>query len=337
MMSRDPWFELSIPPSAGTVSGRRVDTRNPWNFFWARDTTGKYLLVLVLSPHTAPDNVLPKLKGIDVSISNHENRGERALTFTLRDSSHRDIFNQLCIDIVTSAAGATNERAALDIVLKRTWRWHHLLRGGTDQRLSEEEQMGLIGELLVIEKYLLPHFSAFDSISAWRGPLDAPKDFAIGGVGIEAKARRGEASPFVVISSEYQLDEKGLNALFLCVFAMDRATLDSAGHFSVSALAERIRAYLDRTEPSSLSLFESRLTASGFRWDDDYSDVVWSEGPGSCFRVAGQFPRIVADGIAAGVQDLKYSISLPECEPYRVSDDTLLAVLTGARDVERNG
>ena len=333
-MNRDPWCELTVPSCAGNVNGRRVDLQNPWNFFWARDTTGKYLLVLLISPDMVIESALPKLKGIDVGFLNNENEGTKALTFTLGDSSHWDIFYQLCLDIVATTAAAPNERAALDLTLKRTWRWHHLLRGGTKQRLSEEEQMGLIGELFVIEKYLLPNFNAFDAISAWHGPLDSPKDFAIARVGIEAKVRRGEATPFISISSEFQLDEKDLSTLFLCIFSLDRGTVDFLGNFSVSLLAERIRRFIDRTEPSVINLFESRLSAAGFRWEDDYSDSLWLEGSSRCFRVTGQFPRIVVDSVPRGVNNLKYMISLAECASYKVSENDFITTLRGASNVE---
>lgn len=62
-------------------------------------------------------------------------------------------------------------------------------------RLSAEEQKGLIGELLVLERYLIPLFGPADATSAWVGPTGSPKDFECGRTAIEAKARRG-AAPF---------------------------------------------------------------------------------------------------------------------------------------------
>ena len=53
----------------------------------------------------------------------------------------------------------------------------------------------MIGELLVLESVLLPHMEASAAVTAWRGPLGSPKDFEIGRVAIEVKARRGGATP----------------------------------------------------------------------------------------------------------------------------------------------
>jgi hypothetical protein len=59
MMNPDPWIKLDLPQSKGTVTARRVDSNIVWNFFWARDTAGKCLLILRHSSAAAPDARLP--------------------------------------------------------------------------------------------------------------------------------------------------------------------------------------------------------------------------------------------------------------------------------------
>ena len=76
--------------------------------------------------------------------------------------------------------------------LARTWRWHRLLQGSRDGRLGDEEQKGLIGELVVLERRLLrllPVLRALDAVRSWTGPLDTPRDFEISRIHVEAKAR----------------------------------------------------------------------------------------------------------------------------------------------------
>ena len=116
---------------------------------------------------------------------------KNGIHFILRNSNQRDIFQTLCLDIISAAARAESEAQAVSAALMRTWRWHHLLRGGRGSLLSPEEQKGLLGELLVLERILLPRMDAASAVTAWRGPLGAPKDFEIARVAIEAKTRRG--------------------------------------------------------------------------------------------------------------------------------------------------
>ena len=95
---------------------------------------------------------------------------------SLLDSTQRDIFQTLCEDIISAAARRPkSEAGAVSAALSRTWRWHHLLRGGRGTLLSPEEQKGLLGELFVLERLLLPRMDASSAVTAWRGPLAAPK------------------------------------------------------------------------------------------------------------------------------------------------------------------
>lgn len=140
-MSPDPWIKLDLPRAKGTVTARRVDSNLPWNFFWARDVAGKCLLVLRHSSAASPDAALPKLRGIEIELS-YESDDECILTFRLLDSSHCDIFFRLCQDIVASASSAKTEKAAVDVTLQRTWRWHHLLRGGRTSACPRKSRKG---------------------------------------------------------------------------------------------------------------------------------------------------------------------------------------------------
>jgi hypothetical protein len=325
-MGPDPWSKLDPARSKGTVTARRVDSSLAWNFFWARDTDARCLLLLRHDSTAAPTASLPRLRGIEVDLI-HEPNGECILTFRLLDLAHRDIFFRLCQDIVASASAAKREKEAVDTTLQRTWRWHHLLRGGADQRLSEEEQKGLIGELVVLERYLLPVLAARDAVTAWQGPMQAPKDFEIGGVCIEVKSHRPGASPSVVISSEHQLDDTDLKGLVLVVLALDRAAVGSIDQFTLTDVATRVRDRIEECDPSAVADFELRLSAAGFRWADDYSDTPWIEGSITLYRVTGQFPRIVALGLTPGVQQVTYSISLVDCQQYRIPESKLVELL----------
>ena len=190
MVSNDPWKDLSPPSVAKAISAKRVDAGIPWDFFWARSFDGFCLLVVQHAEDSTPQGKLPHLQGIEVSETDGTDGVQRLLILKLLDSSQRDLFHRLCSDILSCAETAKSEKEMLGVVLSRTWRWHHLLRGGSDRRLSAEEQKGLIGELLVLERYLFPSCLPMEALSAWGGPMGSPKDFEMGQVGIEVKARR---------------------------------------------------------------------------------------------------------------------------------------------------
>ena len=324
----DPWKDLTPPSAASAINARRVDENNPWGFFWARAMDGKCLLVLQHKVESSPTKKLPSLKGVEVAVTDGDSQHSLMLVFRLLDSRQRDIFHQLCIDIVAAGASARTELEAVDLAVARTWRWHHLLRGGSGGQLSEDEQKGLIGELLVLERHLLPCLTPADSLAAWRGPLGAPKDFEVGRIGIEAKARRGAATPHVLITSEHQLDGGGCDLLFLHVVDLSHAPEGAAQAFTVSDAARRV---CDRMSLDSAATdrYESLLAAAGFRWEDDYSDFKWVEGPSRIYGVTDGFPRVTAMEIATGVSNVRYSVSLVECERFIVEARTMGKAIAG--------
>ncbi|MGI9362463.1 MAG: PD-(D/E)XK motif protein [Parasphingorhabdus sp.] len=329
-MTDDPWKNLKPPSSADALNARRVDAEMPWGFFWARGTDRRCLLLLRHAAEATPPDRLPRLKGVETTFSGLDSEGRDTLVLRLLDTSQRDIFHRLCLDIMASASTAKTEVEAVSVSLARTWRWHHLLRGGGDGRLSKEEQKGLIGELVVMER-LLENLSPHDAVSSWRGPLGAPKDFEIGRCSIEAKARRGAAKPHVLISSEHQLDTSGVDELFLFIAELDQAQSDAADGFTITDIARRLYDDIAATDNEAAGIFESLLCAAGFSWDDDYSDTKWLRGPERYYQVSDGFPCITIASFPAGVLNVRYSVSLAEIEPFRVAGELIDQAVSGGK------
>ena len=334
-MSNDPWSSIDSNVQDGAINGRRVDANLSWGLFWALGAGGRCLLIFRHQASSATKARIPKLKGLEIAFTQPDQHGACILFLKLLDPAQREVFYRLCSDIVNVTSNAKTEPEAVSLFLARTWRWHHLLRGGLDQKLTKEEQKGLIGELIVIEKLLLPNISPCDAISAWTGPLGAPKDFEIGRLCIEAKARRGAATPFVAISSEHQLDTSGVDALYLHVVELDGAIGESNGAFTVTLIAGRVRDKIAMDDVDAAYLFERLLMSSGFRWEDDYHDSRWIEGASILFEVRDTFPRITSTTVPSGVSNVKYSIALKDCIAFRIVADKVTNKLKETKNGSR--
>ena len=225
---------------------------------------------------------------------------------------------------------ARSEPEAVERFLLRTWRWHRLLRGGGDGRLSQEEQKGLIGELYVLERHLLPVIGPADAVRTWTGPLGAHKDFQAGWIGIEAKTRSPHV-PTIRISSAEQLDIAGTTRLFLHVTELSEAPSDSSS-VTITDVATRLRDAVAGRDMSAAIQFEERLNATGFDWNDDYSDSPWLIGDASLFEVLEGFPRITPPMFLPGVEDVQYAIALSRCESFRVDMTVLARAISGETD-----
>ena len=327
-MSDDPWSGIATPLEAATVSGRRASPENRWGFFWAKDHGGRCLLLLQHAEASTPPDRLPKPRGLTVELWD-AGSGRKSLVLRLVETSQRDIFLKLARDIIDVAEQMASEPEAVAVALARTWRWHHLLKGGPGGKLGDEEQKGLIGEMLVLKRYLLPALPPILAISCWIGPLGSPKDFEVGRLAIEAKARRGSATPFIKISSEHQLDESGCDCLLLHVVELDRLPVegDPQHGISIASLAAEIRGQLESADRTATEAFEGCLVSAGVRQEDNYEDDLWVEGPSRIFEVRDGFPRVTGMTAGVGVRGVQYSIDLSACDPFAVPTTRLISEL----------
>jgi hypothetical protein len=195
--------------------------------------------------------------------------------------------------------------------------------------LTREEQKGLIAELLVLERYLLPVLPTTEAIAAWRGPLGSAKDFIIGTTAIECKAHATGAPPVVVVSSEYQLDDVETPWLFLHVSTFETAEGLEEDGFTVTEIANRVRERLAGHDGPAEGQYAALLEAAGFRSGDDYTQARWRGGERGIYRVSDAFPRIIAKGLPSGVSHVKYALSLAQCAGYLVPSEQLGSAIRG--------
>ena len=325
----DPWKPIQPPDQSTNVSGRRVDPALSWDLFWGLDTNRNCLLILKHDREMKFDRRLPKLRGVEVETFIPDTGSRNLLVIRLEDNENREIFHRLCLDIIASVELAKSEEEAIGRFIGRTWRWHRLLQSGRDGRLSDEEQKGLLGELGVLQRILIPVMGARAAVNSWTGPHDAPKDFEVGRICIEAKARRGAATPHVVISSEHQLDTGGIDVLFLYVAEVAATSAGDRNAVTITDVARQIKEEIETQDVFTVELFEEGLFMVGFDWADDYSDKQWLLGRDSLFEVRENFPCVTPLMVPAGVNNVRYAVSLPDCEPFCTSIENLKSLISG--------
>jgi hypothetical protein len=318
---RNPWAAIGRPPDASHLAMRRVRSDGRWDFYWAKDWSGNCALVLRVAASALPITRLPRLKGIDLSIQQPSGDEKASLGIRLLESAHQDIFVRLCEDIMHSAEQAISEAEAAARAVTRTWRWHHLLRGGRGL-LTADEQIGLIGELTLLESVFVPQCGPVRAVEAWRGPLGEVQDFSLGSLRVEAKARGPRTAEDIHISSERQLQTPEGGTLFLSVGVFEPGDASSDGQ-TVTEVALRVRQFIASIDSTALPRYDALLAAAGLELGDDYSPWTWRQKERSTFVVREGFPRLTPDALPRGVTGVRYGVSLPRCGEYVVPPGTL--------------
>lgn len=312
-MGETPWDDLAPD------TGRRVDGRGRYDFFWVRMPDGAAALILKLDEGIEEVHPLPKLRNLSLSYRIMDGRSN--LCLRLADTGQIDIFETLCRDVIESAEAAESSGSALSRAIQRTLRWHHLLRGGSPDGLTLEEQRGLVAELATLRD-LADRLGPLTAVESWKGPEGSAKDFELPTMLVEVKARRGASHPKITISSDVQLEDVEGFALYLRVLDVDTA-MASTGLTLLDHV--EMTAAVFAFDPAAVELWEQRLASTGFDAEGSDERRVWKIGQSRTYEVAEGFPRLIPP-LPDGVGDLRYSISLQACAPYEVAEDVLSPV-----------
>lgn len=314
MKTDNPWAQLK------TDDARRVKAFSKYDFFWVKPEAGVPGLMLRLLEKPDPLPRLPKLKNLTANFRGVSAR--YAFVITLKDLSQIDVFETLCRDVVEAGESAENIYDALSRTIQRTYRWHHLLRGGKSNGLTVEEQRGLVGELAYL-RTLASQIGPDMAIEGWTGPGGAARDFEFIKTCIEVKTKRIAAKPYVSISSAEQLADIKDCRLFLNVqnvasaVSPDGLTL----HDHVAMTAK-----LFQNSTNAFDKWEESLYSTGYDPQNDYEERRWHLFTDETYEVKEGFPRITAP-LLPGVEMVRYSIALDACSEFIAGIDPTSLIL----------
>lgn len=310
------WQSLRRPVGDG-FSAERVRDWAGGQVLVGLDAQGrKHLLVRV--PDTDRIRLPKPLAGLDIVIRRMHPVGQPDATWLVLASSEADgdrPFMGLAADVVAELEDdGPPDPAGLFGVIQR---WRRFF-GRTDEGLSRDEQLGLVGELWLLLEWL-PAITV-GAIEAWKGPIGGRHDWvSSSGLSVEVKTTGSSTGPVVHrVSRLDQLDEPAGSALFLLSI---RAVSDASGADSLDALLQRARRAAALAGPTCAALLDDRLRAL----DVTHSDVGRYADPlriaqAELFEVRIGFPRLIpasfAAGLPVGVTDVAYSIDTSACSEW---------------------
>lgn len=170
--------------------------------------------------------------------------------------------------------------------------YHELLRG--IGRLSDQEEVGLFGELLVLDK-LIDGLGEAVAVSAWRGAISEEHDFGLLDDDVEVKTTMGETRRHWV-GTATQLEPTVGRPLWLLSIQVTSA---GTGGLSLPELIASVRVKL--VDGSVRAVFEERLAR--VRWRDEqavlYGRRFRLRSDPAVFHVDPDFPAITPGKLAA--------------------------------------
>lgn len=268
---------------------------------------------------------LPEGVGFRVTLLNAEQDGIVWLALTKTPRGNLELFSAMVSDVLTATLSASNEDHAHELVvfLGRIRAWQEFMRKGATP-LSAENEIGLVGELTLMEKMIEAGMAPEMAIRAWTGPFDGLRDYELGFGAVEVKTTIASVGMVVKIGSLDQLDDTNCQPLFL---AAVKYALTENGQ----TLSEKISAIRDRLgfDPVTLLEFNHRVLAAGYLLEhsDQYSRRFTLREI-SILEVGEEFPRLTHGNVSLGVISARYEINL---EPLFILDIGLATALKKLR------
>ncbi len=308
----NPWSGIEKPTSEFNV--RLVSDSHPLRLYWGVDSRGRYVFLIDASAGSMPDRrSIPELAGIKAAVGAADGRARLALV--LNEVVNWELFHSLCNDLVRASAAAAEEAAAVAIVVRRLQRWQEFLRRQRPLILPLEELKGLIGELLFLTDTLAPKFGWDVAIGFWKGPEEAPQDFAVHETAVEVKCQSGSSKPWIRISSIHQLNPQ-LPRGYLVVHTLASADADDPGAFTINSMVLAIRSALEGHSDATRERLENLLFLAGYIATEAYDAFVFQRIATRSFRLADGFPRLAAGAVPAGIDRVTYQLKLDACAAF---------------------
>lgn len=263
---------------------------------------------------------LPQGRGFDVvRIENQAAFSDRTAIGLVRSTDGSpDIFLLMVIDVIRSieSAAASSRADLLDEFLLRVREWQDFM-SRKHRLLSPDAQVGLLGELYVLETLLDSRLGS-RSVECWQGPLKAAQDFHIGTGSVEVKSTTSESGFTARINSIEQLDSDR-SPSFLCAIRFREAADGSSLSETVVRLRERL------ATSGSARMFDALLLVMGYMDEHALSysrRFVPSEV--RAFPLDGNLPRLSRSILPAAIRSANYTLDLDAVQTSFVTCDQIL-------------
>ncbi|PRZ15014.1 PD-(D/E)XK motif protein [Nesterenkonia sandarakina] len=219
-----------------------------------------------------------------------------------------------------------NQDSALVHVESTLRAWNKAFAARRDL-MSDDEILGLFGELEILGVILDRGLAGPEAIPSWTGPERADHDFSLPGrFQVECKATSPH-SERLHISNEHQLEAKDVPLYLACVRSSQ--VVDSRYGTTLPEMVERIESKL--LDDGSVQLFHQKLEAVGFdRSDSRYEDIPIQLTSVKYYEVRDGMPRIVPGDLRSGVSHISYQVLTNDLAAFSVPElpDALISKRT---------
>ena len=253
---------------------------------------------------------LPEMNGLSIKYEEFTKIGSNKSDYILiecRNKSYLSNFTLMLKEILSEYDNSNNSlEKSLNKVISR---WRHFLSLPKLNILPEDEIIGLIGELLLLEKFLINDSS--DCLANWVANK-GEEDFIFDQIVFEVKATLKGKHEHIINGIDQLLIQPNRTKIILSLLLNNSVGNNS---FSLPGVIERCEKIIDNN-PDQFSLLYEKLRKRGYDPRDKnlYENFQFDLIRGGYFKVDNLFPKLTTielkQSLSSRISKVRYTIDM---------------------------
>lgn len=311
----DPWQKIEEPANKDKLSRLRIENVNE-DFYWAKSSNEEIGVIVHLSRE--PEESLLK---------KHQNSFENIRFFLLADKKHfwifiqnsqirnqfRALVHQVLLELQKNKPSST--AVSPEDLFLLFEKWSNLLKRKTKDKLSENAQRGLLGELYFLSRVLAPKIGIEAAVKSWCGPAGHEQDFNYHGHLYEIKTQLASSDKLVKVSSLEQLDTIS-GKIVLTHLGLSPVETQKDNCISIELLINEIESSL-KGNNFLIDIFNSSLLLLGVTKTDELKSL-YELSFISCYEISDEFPALRRSQIPLGILKAVYTIDISNLQDFKI-------------------
>ncbi len=279
-----------------------------------KDGKGFFHFVIKLEKLPTTKLISPEVNGLELAINSYKITTKGVFTFIDVSCNHVAFlseFTALVKEIMLRTYDTREDVVSIVNNIISSWIafWGIKKQG----LLSEEEQLGLMGELIVLKYYM--KFNPEIALNSWKGPMGFKHDYVFESYSLELKATlKGEH--IHIINGVNQLLPLKDKKMFLMSIIASRTNDGISLPGLINDISDK---YLFKDAKLLLAFFDL-LKEAGYNklYEEDYNDIRFNVLSSKVFEVNSAFPKIIRDSFVDSIPNeiisLNYTLDLSSIE-----------------------
>lgn len=258
-------------------------------------------------------NSMPSINGLKILNIVHET-GKKGTIIGKEGHHDERIYHHFLIHLADELSNFNNSSLARRRLQNLLHTWQEFFKGNR-QPLGEQAQLGLMGELSVLNNLVLKQLKPQKALEAWKGPSRGLHDFVFELCHIEVKSSIGFNNRRFVIKGENQLSPPPEKQLYILnpvfeVYDDGRSLSDMVASVKMLISSDRI----------AMDIMETMLAKAGYH--QVHSEYYLTEGLKLSFssiityQVGDGFPRLQPGSNGEFITVNDYTVHAEGCEGF---------------------